>query len=207
MASADDPPPDLEALTEVYFGLEDPEERDAFLELLRPRQGPEIDAFLAAMMQHDEDAPMRLGAAEILARRGNPAAQAYLTAQLQAPSDLLALRQAIEVCVEREQAAAYPTLAAIWEDDRRPWDERQEALHGMEQADPARTLTALRDWCAALPARADLPEARLEAAMLCFARHGHSAAVAPLRALQQRLRALPAATDLVALIDEALALI
>jgi hypothetical protein len=179
----------LDELTDLYFSLEEPAERDAFMDLLQPLQGPEVDAFLRAMMAHDEDLCMRAAAAEMLMGRGDAAGLAYFMAQLAQPDDEAAFVQAVGLLVQQRGAAIYPDLAAIWRDPERSTELRREALWGMERAHRDRTLAQLLDWCAPFArgsaSLAELPEDLLESAILCFARARLPAAKPLLGGLQQ----------------------
>jgi HEAT repeat protein len=178
----------IDELTSVYFSLEDSAERDAFLKLLQPLKGPQIDALLHAMMEKDVDPYIRGSAAELLLERGAPAAATYFDRQLADPEDELAFGQAVAVRVRIDGPAAYDRLFTIWQDAERPLDHRREALLGMEQADRPRCLNDLIAWCSSLTDIDGLPQDLLESAMLCFGRAGHQAALPVLRGLQQRVK-------------------
>ncbi len=176
-------------LTDLYFTLEEPGERDAFLQLLEPLQGPDVDDFLRAMQAQDEDPCMRAAAAEMRLARGQVEALDFFAAQLRQPEDELALAQAVKVWVAQHGAAAYPLLAAIWSDDGRDIDQRKEALLGMETADGARTVAELLRWCAALGSAVQIRADLLEAAMLCLLRADRAAAHAALTKLRAQILA------------------
>ncbi len=93
-SSAGDEPDDLSGddaeatdLINVYFELEEPQERDAAFDLIVALHSPIVENFLRAVMQEDEDEYVRAAAAAALTRRGDVEAVAVLAADLDDPEE------------------------------------------------------------------------------------------------------------------------
>lgn len=176
-------------LIELYFETEQPAERDAVLSQLAARREPEVDAFLVALLAHDDDIFLRLAAAAELGARGYRQARDVLTATLREAGDDEVLEEAIDAWVRVAGPDAYQELAELFSDPERDVGERLLALSGMERADGAR---AAHDFVAELgrvPTERTLDVAALEAMLGCFVRENHAPARQALQSLWERLDA------------------
>lgn len=176
-------------LINVYFELEEPEERDVCFDELVALRSPLVQDFLRAVMEQDKDEYLRAAAAGELARRGDPSAAATLSADLEDPEDPFFFEHAVQVLAEIGGAAFYDRLAQIWRDPERDSEQRCTAMLGMETADTDRALadfvTMIRD----IDDIAAMQDDQVEAAITAFVRHDHGEAVAGLVALRGRIQA------------------
>ncbi len=199
------------ALIEVYFELEEPEERDALVDQLSALDCEVARRFLKTMMETDEDEIVRATAAAVLALRGDPDAIARLEADVSDPEDLYFFTHAVQALVELRGAAFYDTLKTIWRDPERDGDERREAMLGMETCDRARALADFLEFVAGLNDFEVMPDDELEVALLAFVRAEHKAALPALRALAERIAKSALAADerqeLTSFVEEGIALL
>lgn len=185
---SDDSFVDAATLIELYFELEDPDERDAVFDKLAAIRVPIVDDFLRAMMEEDEDEYARAAAAAELARRGDQAGLAFLEANLNDPDDFFLFEHAVRTLAQLRGPDSYEAFAAIWRNPERDADERREAMIGMETASPER---ALPDFAAFIDSLHDvhaLPDDQVEAAIMAFLRHSYAEAIPVLEGLRERVR-------------------
>ena len=176
-------------LIDLYFEAEQPAERDALFARLAARTGAEVDAFLSALVAHDNDIFLRLAAAAELATRGYDQARAVLTDTLLAAGDDEVLEEAIDAWVGVAGADAFPALNAIFVDAERDGGERLLAMNGMERADGPRAARAFVEALAEIPQQRAFDPAVLEAMVGTLVRETHAEAPVALRALLARLEA------------------
>lgn len=180
---------DAATLIEVYFDLEEPEERDALFDRLVALKSPLVTNFLRAMMEEDEDDYVRAAAAAELAKRGVDKAIGHLEDDLADPQEPFFFEHAIAVLSEVRGVGFYDTLSQIWHDPERDGDQRREAMLGMEALDLERAMADFTQMVADQHDIETLPDDQLEVAIMAFVRHGHTEAVAALEGLQERIRA------------------
>ncbi|HET6347320.1 MAG TPA: HEAT repeat domain-containing protein [Myxococcota bacterium] len=176
-------------LVELYFQLEEPDERDAVFEQLAALDSPVVTEFFEAMMDRDEDEFMRNAAAVELARRGHGGALAVLEEELRNPTELLFFEQAVQVLVEVRGASMYEPLRALWESPDRDPAERRELMVGMELADPLRAMEDFAGFITRIEDPRNLPDDQLEVAMMAFGRQGYTQVRPALEALKSRILA------------------
>lgn len=198
-------------LIELYFELEQPDERDVVFERLRQIQLPLVDEFLATMMREDEDEYIQASAAAELAARGIPEGIARLEADLEEPEEVFFFEQAVRVLSELRGDAFYDTLAGIWQDAQREDELRREAMLAMEALAPERALQDFADFVAGLTDIQAMPDDQLEVAIMAFVRHEITAIIPELEGLRERIAAseVDAASkeELVELVDSGLTLL
>jgi hypothetical protein len=176
-------------LIDLYFAAETSTERDIVLERLLEMRSPEVEAFLAAVMEEDSDELCQAIATAALASWQNAAALARLEATLQAPEDLFAFTFAIDTLASLRGPALYETLLTIWREGHRDPDERREALLGLERIDAPRALRDFEAFVDALKNFQALPEGEVEAIMALFARHHYAGARPCLQRLHDKIAA------------------
>ena len=185
---------DARELIDVYFELEEPEERDALFDQLLAIRHELVDAFLRTMMRNDEDACMRAAAAAELARRGDAEGLDLLEEYLTDADTPYVFQQALFVLGEAYGKAFYPTLQELWLDIGRPSDQRKEVMLAMETLDAAR---ALGDFVAFIDALLDADDIEqeqdlVESAIMAFVRHNFLPAADALADLYDRVLNSPA---------------
>lgn len=176
-------------LIDLYFETDQPAERDAVLSQLAARREPEVDAFLVALLAHDDDIFLRLTAAAELGARGFAQARDVLTATLREAGDDEVLEEAIDAWVRVAGPEAYEALVELFADLERDVGERLLALAGMERADGARAAHHFVQELGRVPAERSLDAAVLEAMLGCFVRENYAPARQALQTLWQRLDA------------------
>jgi hypothetical protein len=191
-ASPERPEPtaeDAAALIEVYFELEEPDERDALLEELLGIDLPVVTAFLETMLSEDEDDALRAMAAAELARRRVPAGIEALEADLDDPEEPWYFENAVKTLCEVHGVGFYERLHAMWVDPECDGDKRRDVMVGMEMLDLDR---AMRDFVALVEGTTDVEamlDDQIEVAMMAFVRHDHKAALPALEGLRARIAA------------------
>ncbi len=176
-------------LINVYFELEEPEERDAAFDQIVALRTPIVERFLRAVMQEDVDEYVRAAATAALTRRGDVEAVAVLATDLDDPEEPYFFENAVQVLSEVCGPAIYDRLAMLWRDPERDTDQRRESMLGMETADQAR---ALADFVALVEGIDDIttmPDDQVEVAIMAFLRHGHREALPALAGLRERILA------------------
>jgi len=133
-----------EALTELYFDCEQPDERDVIFEVLAGRTDATSMAFLQAVMGHDDDPFMRAQAAQALMGQGGQEARAHLLQILHEGGDELLFEEAMAALLEVDGPSLFGPLQAIVADEARDLSERRLAMVGMDQADPEASLAECR---------------------------------------------------------------
>jgi len=182
---------ETEALIDLYFDLEEPDERDALLEQLIANPLPVVTEFFKVMLHEDEDDYMRALAAAALARRHVPEGIEALEADLEDPDEPFFFENAVKALCEVRGVNFYETLHAMWIDADCDGDRRREVMLGMESLDLDR---ALRDFVGLVEATTDIDtmlDDQIEVAMMAFVRHDYKEALPALRSLHQRVLAAP----------------
>ncbi|MBI5509122.1 MAG: HEAT repeat domain-containing protein [Deltaproteobacteria bacterium] len=182
-----DPDSEAKDLIEVYFDLEEPDERDVLFDQLCRLDTPVVTEFLRTMLSHDEDDYVRAEAACELCRRGDADGIAALEADLADPEEPYFFERAVQALAEIRGPAFYDTAAALWRDPERDAEERREAMLGMETADPARAVLDFVRFVDSITDIATMPDDQVEVAMLAFVRHAHRDAEPALEALKARI--------------------
>ena len=199
-------------LTDLYFDLEDPVERDVVFDKLAALDSDIVREFFASMMDHDEDDYLRAAAAAELARRGDAEALARLEDEVQDPSDLTLFTQALHALAELRGQAFYEVAAAVWRDAAREGAERREAMQVLESLDVARALQDFLAWISDITDVHTLADDLVEVAMAAFVRHDFQAALPVLQALRGRILAATweapeEGAELAAFVNEGIALL
>ena len=158
-------------LIEVYFELEEPEERDALFDQITAIDSALTEEFLETMLQEDNDYFVRSAAAAKLAGRGNPEAVALLERDLHDPQELFFFAQASQILGVIIGPSFYKTLEPIWNDEEQSPEIRHEALLGMETANPEATCRLVLDFLNRIESVQDFPEQKIELMTLIFARN------------------------------------
>ena len=184
-------PEDPQTLVEVYFTLESPIERDVLFDKLATINDPVVDAFFAAMMESDEDDFLRSAAAAELARRGNQEAVAYLQAELANPAEQYFFAHAVQSLSDILGMKFYDTLRALWQDPARDFEQRREAMLGMEALDAKQAMQDFVGYVDRVKDVFSLEDELLEAAMLAFTRQQYVAALPALERLHQSILEAP----------------
>lgn len=168
---------DIANLIEIYFELEEPEERDALFDQITEIDSPLVDAFLESMFQEDNDSYVRSSAAAKLAGRGHPEAVALLERDLRDPQELFFFAQASQILGVIIGPSFYDTLVPIWNDDHQSPEIRQEALLGMENANPQATCAVAQAFLNTIDSVENFPEEKIEMMALIFARNNFTAGI------------------------------
>jgi hypothetical protein len=161
-----------EALTELYFDCEQPDERDAIFEVLAGRTDGTSKAFLEAVMGHDDDPFMRAQAAHALLGQGVPEARAQLLQILEEGGDELLFEEAMAALLEVDGPSLFGPLQAIVADGQRDLSERRLAMVGMDQADPQASLAQCRGLLGHIDGIGQLPLDLLSFAVAVLVRSG-----------------------------------
>jgi len=161
-----------EALTELFFDCEQPDERDAIFEILAGRTDATSRAFLEAVMGHDEDPFMQAQAAHALLAQGMEAARAHLLQILHEGGDELLFEEALVALVQVDGPGLFGVLEAIARDEQRDLSERRLAMVGMDQADAEASLSTCRQLLRAGDALRGLPLDLLSFAVGALVRSG-----------------------------------
>jgi len=180
---------DIASLIAIYFELEEPEERDEVFDQISNSDSPLVLDFLENMLNADSDAFLRSAAASRLARRGHPGAVALLGEDLDDPQESFFFAQAAHVLGEIIGPPFFDTLKEIWQDPERDPEYRQEAMLAMESIDAVRACQESVSFLQNIHSLVDFPEEEIEAAVLLFARHQFTDAIAQLRRLNQLAQA------------------
>ncbi len=180
---------DAEALIELYFELEDEDEREVVLDKLEAFDLPMVTEFWRAAAHEDDDELVRVRALAILAKRGDGEALAGLRATIEDPDDIIVFEEALQAVAAIESASFFPTVEAIWRDDSRDADERRAAMTVMEAVAPAETVQAFDAFVQTLGEAATFPDDQIEVVLLAYLRAEHGAAVPLLEAMLERLTA------------------
>lgn len=186
---------DARALIELYFDLEDDDERDVILDKLTGLDHPLVTEFFEAAADEDDDELVRVRALVALTIRGDAGAIAKLDALIAEPDDLIAFDVALASLARLRGPAFYVTLTSIWQDENRSADERRSAMVAMEHLDAPRALADFLSAIATFGDAAKLPDDQLEVMLLAFVRHEHIAAKEPLKGLLARLQVSSASMD------------
>jgi hypothetical protein len=178
---------DAEALIELYFELEDDDEREVVLEKLEVMDSPMVREFWRAAAHEDDDELVQVRANTYLAKRADADALAALKATIADPDDLVVFEEALHAVATVEGAAFFPTLEALWRDASRDADERRTAMTVMELVDNARALASFDAWIGTLGDVEAFPDDQVELVLLAYLRAEHAAAIPLLEALLARL--------------------
>lgn len=174
-------------LIDLYFGLEDPAERDVVFDKLAAFNAPVTTAFFQAMMEHDEDEYLRSAASAELARRGHAGALARLYQDLAVDAEPFSFEHALDTLAEVEGPAFFPKAEAIWRDPARDTLQRRASMTVLEVLDAPRALDAFVTFVDAIDDVHHLPDDALEQAMAAFVRHGYRQALPALERLRGRI--------------------
>ncbi len=188
---SDDVPSDLdaEALIELYFELEDDDEREVVLDKLEAFDSPMVAEFWRAAAHEDDDELVRVRALSVLAKRGDHEALAGLMATIEDPDDIIVFEEALQAVAAIQGAGFFPAVEAIWRDESRDADERRAAMTVMELVDSERTVSAFDAFVASLGDAATFPDDQMEIVLLAYLRTDHEAALPLLEAMLERLTA------------------
>jgi len=209
-AETQDPPPEApapeeevdpaalaEPLIDLYFELEDPNERDALLERLAGIKAPVVDEFFTAVLEDDEDDYTRAEAAAFLAKRGDPRGVEILEADLAEAAEPFLVENAIKTLTAIRGEGFYDPLVALWQDPQTPSDVREQAMWALESIAPERALADFQRRIESMTTVADVDDDELEAIILAFVRHEHAPAAAALQTLAQRLAQAPGDPEII----------
>lgn len=186
---------DAEALIELYFELEDDDERDIVLGKLEAIDTPLVTEFWRTAAAEDDDELVRARALANLARRGDAEAKDALHALVDGPDDTVVFEEALRSLALLGGQPYYATLEALWRDETRSADERRIAMTVMESVDPARALEAFAAFIDGLGDAATFPDDQVEVVMLAFVRHERDER-ARLHGLLKRLTASSVGMDI-----------
>ena len=178
---------DAEALIELYFELDDEDEREVVLAKLEGIELPMVTEFWRAAAHDDDDELVQVRAMAWLAKRGDAEALAGLMATIEDPDDLIVFEEALAAVATVEGAAFFPRLEQMWRDETRDADERRTAMTVMETIDAPRTLTLFDDFVSGLGDAAAFPDDQVEVILLAYLRAEHTAALPLLEAMLTRL--------------------
>lgn len=181
---------DPSLLLDLFFELDDPLEHEALLERICAIDAPVVTEFLRTVLANDEDEVLSWLAAAELARRGDPGGLAALAETL-ASGDLEEYAAALHTLVEIHGPPYYEQLQQWFCAGELDGDQLKEVMAAMEALAPQRALQDFTDAIDAVHDIAGLPEERVEAAMLAFARHAHRAGREALERLLERVRNAP----------------
>lgn len=198
-------------LIELYFGLDDPLERDACFEELVALTLPVVTDFFRAMHNDDEDEYVRMNAAAELARRGDRQGRAALTAELDDPTHIDLFSQALATLSELDGEPFYERLMEIWRSRALDADLNLEVLAAMESLAPDRVLADFARILDDIQSPESFRDDEFEVMVLAFVRAGYQDAEVHLARLSERAAGfdLPAEDrrELLEFIDEGLALV
>ncbi|MEZ0313138.1 MAG: HEAT repeat domain-containing protein [Myxococcota bacterium] len=180
---------DAEALIELYFELEDEDEREVVLDKLESFDLPMVTEFWRAAAHEDDDELVRVRALTVLSKRGDGEALAGLKATIDDPDDIIVFEEALQAVAAIEGATFFPAVEAIWRDDSRDADERRAAMTVMESVDAEKTLRAFDAFVATLGDAATFPDDQIEVVLLAYLRGEHVGAVPLLESMLERLTA------------------
>jgi hypothetical protein len=180
---------DAEALIELYFELEDEDEREVVLDKLAAFDLPMVVEFWRAAAHEDDDELVRIRALLVLAKRGDAEALSGLKATIEDPDDIIVFEEALQAVAAIEGSAFFSTVETIWRDDSRDADERRAAMTVMESVDLEKTLQAFDAFVATLGDAASFPDDQIEVVLLAYLRAEHVAAVPLLETMLDRLDA------------------
>ena len=180
---------DAEALIELYFELEDEDEREVVLDKLETFDLPMVIEFWRAAAHEDDDELVRVRALSVLAKRGDSEALAGLMATIEDPDDIIVFEEALQAVAAIQGAAFFPAVEAIWRDESRDADERRAAMTVMESVDPEKTVQAFDAFVLTLGEAATFPDDQVEVVLLAYLRAEHVAAVPLLESMLERLAA------------------
>lgn len=198
-------------LIELYFGLDDPLERDACFDELAALPLPVVTDFFRAMHNDDEDEYVRMNAAAELARRGDPQGRAALKAELTDPTHVDLFSQALSTLSELDGEPFYERLMEIWQGRALDADLNLEVLAAMESLAPERALADFARTLEDIQSPEGFRDDEFEVMILAFVRAGYREAEANLTRLSERAAGFDLPDEdrreLLEFIDEGLALV
>lgn len=178
---------DAEALIELYFELDQEDEREVVLEKLETIELPMVAEFWRAAAHEDDDELVQVRALAWLAKRGDAEALAALKLTIEDPDDLIVFEEALAAVATVQGEAFFPELEAMWRDDTRDADERRAAMTVMETIDLPKTLGLFDAFIAGLGDASAFPDDQVEVIFLAYLRAEHTAALPVLEAMLTRL--------------------
>lgn len=207
----DAPTSEAESLIELFFELDDPEERDVVIEKLAAFDDTMVTEFFRAVADEDDDPYLRAAAWAELARRGVPEGIAALEKHLADPDEPYFFEHAVQSLAVARGPAFYDTLLAISRDPERDGTLQRIATEWLEEVDSDRALIDFERFVDELDDFESVNDDLLEVILLAFVRHDRLGAKARVEALRQRVLASSVADDerdeLVGMCDETLALL
>lgn len=186
---------DAEALIELYFELDDEEQRNVVLEKLEAVDSPMVRDFWRAAAHEDDDELVQVRALAALAKHGDADALNGLMLTIEDPEDLIVFDVALQAVAAIQGPAFFPTLEAIWRDEARDSDERRSAMNVMEAIDVDRTMALFDAFIAGLGDVTTFPDDQVEVVLLAYLRADHTAALPLLEAMLARLAESSKAMD------------
>lgn len=178
---------DAQALIELYFEIDDEDERELVLAKLETMDLPMVTEFWRAAAVEDDDELVQVRALAVLARRGDKEASDALRAVVEDPDDIVVFEEALRGMSTLEGPAYFTTLERIWRSDTRTTDERRAAMLVMESIDAPRTLQLYHAFIDSLGDAEHFPDDQVEVIILAFVRYEDRDAVSLLEALLARL--------------------